>query len=520
MPGFGGLELLRRVRAMDDTVGFIILTGAGTVENAVEALRLQADDYLVKPFNVDEVLLAAERALSYRRLLRENRSYQAHLEERVAEQAGQIEVLLMDALRSLAAAIETRDDYTGGHVERVARYAAATGRELGLRGEELRALWVGALLHDVGKIGVRDEVLKKPGALTTDEYDEMKRHPGDRRDHHGAQLVPAPRPSRRAAPPGALRRLRLPVRPAAARPSACRGASWRWWIRTMPSSARAPTATAAPASTRCRRSAATPAASSTPPWWRPSCAPPTTVFRMIRTRRACRSGWRRWSSDGGSGRMMDTHRLAVVLLLSAAACTPPVRTAPAPAAGVIDVALVDSVPFATEMHDGVLHRVQVRTAAGVDTIPSVLTHALPVVLADGSVRGFVFEAADLRSAFAWHPARPLQLIPLPDDADRWFTTPAFSPDGRYLAYVSYNNHGYGRGMVRDGTAGPVVVRTDSVAVPATDAALSFAKWLDAQTFEIYLDVGETGWHRFAGTVADGVTRNDTVRADDVMPPER
>jgi putative two-component system response regulator len=177
MPGIGGLELLRRVRAMDDTVGFIILTGAGTVENAVEALRLQADDYLVKPFNVDEVVLAAERALSYRRLLRENRSYQAHLEERVAEQAGQIEALLMDALRSLAAAIETRDDYTGGHVERVARYAAATGRELGLRGEELRALWVGALLHDVGKIGVRDEVLKKPGALTVDEYDEMKRHP-------------------------------------------------------------------------------------------------------------------------------------------------------------------------------------------------------------------------------------------------------------------------------------------------------------------------------------------------------
>jgi response regulator RpfG family c-di-GMP phosphodiesterase len=177
MPGFGGLELLRRVRAMDDTVAFIILTGAGTVENAVEALRLQADDYLVKPFNVDEVVLAAERALSYRRLLRENRSYQVHLEERVAEQAGQIEALLMDALRSLAAAIETRDDYTGGHVERVARYAAATGRELGLRGDELRALWVGALLHDVGKIGVRDEVLKKPGALTADEYGEMKRHP-------------------------------------------------------------------------------------------------------------------------------------------------------------------------------------------------------------------------------------------------------------------------------------------------------------------------------------------------------
>lgn len=216
---------------------------------------------------------------------------------------------------------------------------------------------------------------------------------------------------------------------------------------------------------------------------------------------------------------MAPRGLAAVLLLSTDACTPPVRTGPAPAAGVIDVALVDSVPFATEMHDGVLRRVQVRTAAGFDTIPSVLTQTLPVVLADGSVRGFLFEAADLRSAFAWHPSRALQLIPLPDDADRWFTTPAFSPDGRYLAYVAYAE-GYGRGMVRDGAAGPAVVRTDSVAVPATDAALSFARWLDTETFEIYLDVGETGWHRFAGTVGAGVTRNDTVRVGDVAPPGR
>jgi putative two-component system response regulator len=177
MPVMGGLELLRRVRDHDDTVAFIVLTGAGTIENAVQALRLQADDYLVKPFNVDEVLLSVERAISYRRLLRENRAYRSHLEDRVAEQARQIEGLLVDALRSLAAAIEARDDYTGGHVERVARYAAATGRELGLSGDELHALWVGAMLHDVGKIGVPDAVLRKPASLTPEEYEQMKRHP-------------------------------------------------------------------------------------------------------------------------------------------------------------------------------------------------------------------------------------------------------------------------------------------------------------------------------------------------------
>ncbi|HEU0054158.1 MAG TPA: HD domain-containing phosphohydrolase [Longimicrobium sp.] len=177
MPGLNGLELLRRVKSRDDTIAVIILTGAGTVENAVEALRQKADDYLVKPFHVDEVLLASDRALRHRRLLRENRGYQQTLEERVAEQARQIESLHVDAIRALAAAIETRDDYTGGHVERVARYAAATGRELGLAGDELRALWIGALLHDVGKIGVSDVILRKPGALTAEEYAEMKRHP-------------------------------------------------------------------------------------------------------------------------------------------------------------------------------------------------------------------------------------------------------------------------------------------------------------------------------------------------------
>jgi response regulator RpfG family c-di-GMP phosphodiesterase len=177
MPLMPGMALLREVRRIDDTVAFIILTGAGTMEDAVEALRLQADDYLVKPFNVSEVLLATERAVSYRRLLRENRAYQQHLEARVSEQAAELESLLLDALRALATAIETRDDYTGGHVDRVARYAAATGREMGLSGDALHALWVGALLHDVGKIGVPDGILRKPGPLSAAEYVEMQRHP-------------------------------------------------------------------------------------------------------------------------------------------------------------------------------------------------------------------------------------------------------------------------------------------------------------------------------------------------------
>lgn len=184
MPGISGMDLLQRVKAEDDTVGFIILTGAGTLENAIGALRLQADDYLLKPFNLDEVALAVARADRHRRLLRENRYYQRHLEERVAEQARQLESLFVDALESLANAVEARDDYTADHVERVARYAVSTGRELGLDGETIRDLWVGALLHDIGKLAVPDQVLKKPGRLTPEEYEVMKRHP-----EIGAQIL-------------------------------------------------------------------------------------------------------------------------------------------------------------------------------------------------------------------------------------------------------------------------------------------------------------------------------------------
>jgi putative two-component system response regulator len=177
MPRMTGTELLSQTKTLDDTVGFILLTGVGTMENAVEALRLQADDYLCKPFNIEEVRLSVDRALRHRRLIRENRYYQSHLESQVAEQAQQIENLFVDALIALANAVEARDGYTGGHTERVTRYAASTGRRMGMDPEAVRHLWVAGLLHDIGKIGIPDRILSKTGKLTAEEYADMKRHP-------------------------------------------------------------------------------------------------------------------------------------------------------------------------------------------------------------------------------------------------------------------------------------------------------------------------------------------------------
>jgi putative two-component system response regulator len=178
MPGMSGIGLLREIKGRDDSVGFLLLTGAGTLHDTIQALRLQADDYLLKPVNLEEVAIAVQRALRHRQLLLENRYYQNHLEERVAEQAEQLETMFVGALLALATAIEARDGYTGGHVERVTHYAVAIGTELRLPPEALRTLWVGALLHDVGKIGVPDSILRKPGKLTGEEYEVMKQHPG------------------------------------------------------------------------------------------------------------------------------------------------------------------------------------------------------------------------------------------------------------------------------------------------------------------------------------------------------
>jgi putative two-component system response regulator len=177
MPGISGIELLRRVKDVDDTVAFVMITGAGTTHDAVEALRLQADDYLAKPFQLDDVRRSLRRALEYRSLLRQNRDHQRNLEKRVREQSEQMEQFFVDALLTIANAVEIRDGYTGGHVERVTVYAVATGAALGLAPEQLRALAAAALLHDVGKIGIPDQVLTKPGRLTPEEYAVMQQHP-------------------------------------------------------------------------------------------------------------------------------------------------------------------------------------------------------------------------------------------------------------------------------------------------------------------------------------------------------
>lgn len=177
MPGLDGVGLLQEARKVRPDTEIIMLTGVVDVEIAIQSMRLGACDYLTKPFNLAEVRITVERALEKRRLILENREYQKNLEAKVRERTEELSRSYQTTLEALATALDTRDSETLGHSLRVAAYTVAVARRIGLLEPELTDIYRGALLHDVGKIGVPDAVLRKPGRLTPEEWNEMRRHP-------------------------------------------------------------------------------------------------------------------------------------------------------------------------------------------------------------------------------------------------------------------------------------------------------------------------------------------------------
>ena len=185
MPGMDGVELLRAVREADQDAAVIVLTGAADMKTAIECLRLGAYDFILKPVNIEELLIAADRALERRQLLIERRQYHAMLEDRVqqatqhlAEAYRELESTYGATLEALGSALDTRDVGTEAHSRRVHGYALATAREYGVADRKaLTAILHGVLLHDIGKIGIPDAILLKPGPLTPEEWTIMRQHP-------------------------------------------------------------------------------------------------------------------------------------------------------------------------------------------------------------------------------------------------------------------------------------------------------------------------------------------------------
>jgi putative nucleotidyltransferase with HDIG domain len=168
-----------------------MISGMQTVESAIGALRLGAFDYLMKPFDLRQVEAVVKRALEHYELVVAKQRYENHLEELVEQRTAELDRALnslegayRSTLKALTAALETRDSETHGHSERVVTYSLRLGREYGLTPEEMKALEFGALLHDIGKIGVPDSILRKPAKLTEEEWVRMREHP-----LHGQQIL-------------------------------------------------------------------------------------------------------------------------------------------------------------------------------------------------------------------------------------------------------------------------------------------------------------------------------------------
>ncbi|MGA9997068.1 MAG: HD domain-containing phosphohydrolase [Pyrinomonadaceae bacterium] len=189
--GISGLQLVPLVRVCAPDCVVIMISGMQTMESAIEALRVGAFDYIMKPFDLRQVEAAVRRALNHRSLLISKRLYENYLESLVKQRTNELEDALgsleeayRSTLKALTTALETRDHETHGHSERVVIFSLRLGREMGLSKEEMNALEFGSLLHDIGKIGVPDAILRKPASLTDQEWTRMKEHP-----LHGQQIL-------------------------------------------------------------------------------------------------------------------------------------------------------------------------------------------------------------------------------------------------------------------------------------------------------------------------------------------
>ena len=183
MPGKSGTDLLRHVRRHYPQIAVILFTGYADIGLAVHSMQEGAYDFILKPIHLEQVYLSIHNALEKRALKAEVRKYQKGLEDLVErrtkelrEALRQLEASSLDTITRLARAAEMRDDETGNHVLRIRAYTAALCRELQLPRDEIDHIYVASSMHDIGKIGIPDSILLKPGRLDPEEFEVMKGH--------------------------------------------------------------------------------------------------------------------------------------------------------------------------------------------------------------------------------------------------------------------------------------------------------------------------------------------------------
>lgn len=184
MPGRSGIDLLKDIKQTTPDTPVLMITAMNDMDTALSCIHFGAEDYITKPFNLDRVLLTVKNTLEKRRLVLENKEYQANLEQKVREQTevirtvmGEINLAYEHTLVALIRALDAREKEVGSHSERVMAYACLLAEAAGITREECVIIGKGALLHDIGKIGVSDNILLKPAKLDEEEWKVMRTHP-------------------------------------------------------------------------------------------------------------------------------------------------------------------------------------------------------------------------------------------------------------------------------------------------------------------------------------------------------
>jgi putative two-component system response regulator len=176
LPGVSGIDLLVHIRRDYPDSAVMMMSGDVDRKTALWAFELGAYAFLFKPFKRNEIVVGVAASLERRRADRQKRVYQAWLEEQVKTHRMDLRSREEEIALRLVWAAEQRDDSTGGHIRRIGTYAAVLAEGLGWRRREVEDLRLAASMHDIGKIGVPDSILLKPGRLTPSEFEMLKRH--------------------------------------------------------------------------------------------------------------------------------------------------------------------------------------------------------------------------------------------------------------------------------------------------------------------------------------------------------
>src|SRR3989337_2300132 len=183
MPGTSGIELLERLRAMNREIPVILMTAYAELDVAVNAIKKGAFDFIIKPYKPEYLIHAIEKAVKYHKLIEMEKTYKHRLEEDVKKRTSELaEALQMvkDISRELVYRImqiaEFRDSDTGAHIRRIGLYSGRLAEAMGATAQFVETITFASPMHDIGKIGIQDNILLKPGPLTREEFEVMKGH--------------------------------------------------------------------------------------------------------------------------------------------------------------------------------------------------------------------------------------------------------------------------------------------------------------------------------------------------------